>query len=138
MPIKRVLSMLIDISFIILFELLFFTFIGERFFESFYVSVFIAYLFAMTLLAFLQSIWGGRTIGKWIFKLQVVSDSDKRLTFFKYWLRYMVAYLITFISAGVLFVISLLMVFIRKDHKTIYDIIVNTHVQSKTGSNITL
>ncbi|NEU30497.1 RDD family protein [bacterium LRH843] len=130
MKIRRILSMGIDMAFIILFEMLFFSLIGEKLFDNTFVSVGIAYFIGITLLAYLQSKWDGQTIGKRIVKLKVVADKEGHMSFWKYWARLIIAYILIVFSAGIIFIVNLFMIIIRKDQKTIQDFIVHSHVDS--------
>ncbi len=133
MKIRRLISMGIDMGIILIFEVFFYSLIGEALFKSTYVSVGVAYFIGITLLAFLQSRWGGRTIGKRIVKLKVVGDDEKDLSFLKYWIRLIVAYVLILFSAGVLLAVNVLLILVRKDQKTLQDFIVNTHIKKATA-----
>lgn len=128
MKVKRFIAMFIDLLAIILFEIIFYSLLGHVIGND-YVSAAVAYFIALTLLALLQSIWDGKTIGKKMVQLTVASDSEKQLTFATYWLRLAILYVFTFISAGFIHIANVICILIRKDNKAIHDLIVHTHVR---------
>ncbi len=126
---KRILSMVIDVALIFLFEMFFYELIGEALFSSTYISVGLAYFIGLTLLAFLQAKWDGQTVGKRIVKLKVDADTKEQLSFLKYWVRFLIAYAFIILSAGLIVIVNIIMIIVRKDQKTIHDLIIHTHIE---------
>lgn len=130
MKVRRLLSMIIDMGILFLFEIFLYSLVGQRLFESTNLATGITYFIGITLLAFIQSKWDGQTPGKRIVKLKVVADQGE-LSFLTYWFRLILAYIFILFSVGILLVVNILLIFIRKDQKTLHDLIVNTHIATR-------
>lgn len=126
---KRLIAMGIDLATIVLFEMIFYSLFGSLF-PNEYVATAVAYFVALTLLALVQSKWEGKTIGKTLVGVKVVTDGNEPLTFSKCWLRFLLLYTFTLVSAGLIIIFNVVCILIRKDHKAIHDLIVHTHVES--------
>ncbi len=100
----------------------------------------------------LQMVWHGQTVGKKIFKIQLVSNNDKKLHFGNYLIRviilnnilftvlsdvlvfvldvkpfYYVAYVLSLISSTI-YVANILMIILKSDNRGLHDILAGTKV----------
>ncbi|WP_035098099.1 RDD family protein [Anoxybacteroides tepidamans] len=75
--------------------------------------------------------WSGYTIGKRIMGVRIVKVNGEKLGFGAMLLRTIVAYIIYFITFGIAFIISAIMVAVRSDKRAIHDFIAGTYVTTE-------
>ncbi|MFJ5749585.1 RDD family protein [Peribacillus frigoritolerans] len=87
-------------------------------------------LFNFLYMVIVPILWYGYTVGKRIMGIRIVRMDGKKLGIGTMLLRYLVAALVYAITLGIGFIVSALMVGIRKDHRSIHDFIAGTYVTS--------
>lgn len=127
---QRIISICIDIVCIILCEMLFHALLGRWLFSSTYVPAFIGYFIGITLMAYIQTKWDGRTVGKRIMRQRVVREGDRNISFFIYWARLVFIYIGMLVSAGIFLLITIIVSIMRKDGKAIHDLLFQTKVEA--------
>jgi uncharacterized RDD family membrane protein YckC len=77
---------------------------------------------------FLPVIWSGFTVGKKALGIKIQKVTGERVTIGTMLKRIILSTIVYGLSLGILFIVSLFMVLVREDRRTIHDFIAGTHV----------
>ena len=89
---------------------------------------FITSLLSVLYYLFLPILWAGYTVGKRIVGIRIVKVNGKKLGFVSMFLRVIVGWLVYVITLGVAGIVSAFMIGLRKDKRSIHDLIAGTYV----------
>ncbi|MCM3170392.1 MULTISPECIES: RDD family protein [Peribacillus] len=73
-------------------------------------------------------IWSGFTVGKRVVRIKIVRTDGKKVVIVTTLKRYILASLVYVVTLGIAFIISAFMVGLRKDKRSIHDLIAGTQV----------